>query len=408
MYKYNSANGWSDQLTEYNNQQVTYDEIGNIITIGSNTFTWANGRELTSYFNDTINVSYKYNINGIRTSKIVNGIEHKYYVEGNKIIFEDINGTILYYLYNGNDVIGFKYNENMYYYIKNIFGDIISIIDSNHQTIVTYQYDSFGKITSIIDNSNNQIGNINPFRYRSYYYDEETELYYLNKRYYNPTFGRFINIDKYISTGTSIIGNNMYTYCNNNFINMKDENGDFPWIAAVVLVGASLLLSGCTTKNNKSGKPDKDIAKLPDLDRNKAKKEEYNCYGNAIGKKAAIDPTGYKQGESTRTTFNRVKKDVGEKNIRELSSVNDPIAKDENLVALKNGEYDYHFIVKIDGIWYNKPGPSELIVNEHQLNVIAKKWYGRYKNSKGNIQTNKALVYDDETIYFAIKKEWDE
>ena len=90
-YQY-SNNNWEDQLTKFNDINITYDEIGNPITIGNNiTLSWINGRSLNSYVDGAKNldISYKYNIDGIRTSKIVNGIETKYYLENSNIIYEE-------------------------------------------------------------------------------------------------------------------------------------------------------------------------------------------------------------------------------------------------------------------------------------------------------------------------------
>ena len=118
-----------------------------------------------------------------------------------------------------------KYNNEVYYYIKNGQNDIIGILDNNYNKIVEYIYDSWGNILEIKDNSNNNIGIINPFRYRSYYYDNETKLYYLNSRYYNPLWGRFINCDGIINDD-EIVGCNLYTYCNNNAITLVDPTGE--------------------------------------------------------------------------------------------------------------------------------------------------------------------------------------
>ncbi len=90
----------------------------------------------------------------------------------------------------------------------------------------------------------------NPFRYRSYYYDFETNLYYLNSRYYDPEIGRFINADDIASLNISQIaqnGLNLYAYCLNNPVNQIDENGDLPkwlkklfgWIVAIFVVVAA-------------------------------------------------------------------------------------------------------------------------------------------------------------------------
>ncbi len=104
------------------------------------------------------------------------------------IIFEKRNNDIIYYIYDIDGVLGFKYNENVYFYLKNMQDDVIGILNENGEKIVTYEYDSWGDLISIKDSNgseiidNNHIGKINPIRYRSYYYDEETGLYYLNNR----------------------------------------------------------------------------------------------------------------------------------------------------------------------------------------------------------------------------------
>lgn len=233
-YEYNNTN-WEDQLTKFNNEIITYDEIGNPLTIGNNiTLNWINGRQLNTYTDSNNTINYKYNKDGIRISKTINNVETKYYLEGSNIILEKTGNDVLYYMYNDvSDLVGFKYNDNIYYYIKNIQNDIIGILDSNYNVIVKYTYDSWGNILSIIDNNGNDISdnnthiaNINPFRYRSYYYDKETKLYYLNSRYYDPLWGRFINADGILVNNNSLLGYNLYLYALNNFINFIDSHGN--------------------------------------------------------------------------------------------------------------------------------------------------------------------------------------
>ena len=153
---------------------------------------------------------------------------------------------MIYYIRNNIEgLIGFYYNQEKYYYIKNNLEDITGILDSNYNLVASYTYDSWGNIISIrdsngLDISTNEthIANINPYRYRSYYYDIETNLYYLNSRYYNPQWGRFLNADGIIGSSSSILGNNLYNYCYNHPIGKKDFNG----FAAMDL--ASILISG--------------------------------------------------------------------------------------------------------------------------------------------------------------------
>ncbi len=141
---------------------------------------------------------------------------------------------MLYYIRDDvGSLIGMKYNEDVYYYIKNLQEDIIGIKDANFNLVATYEYDSWGKILSIKDSNGieitdtKHIAHINPFRYRSYYYDEETGLYYLKSRYYNPVWGRFLNADSYAGVNNSILGYNLYIYSNNNPINYSDDTGQF-------------------------------------------------------------------------------------------------------------------------------------------------------------------------------------
>lgn len=226
-YEYNNLN-WKDQLTNFNDIELTYDSIGNPLTIGNDTLTWINGRQLSSYNNNI----YKYNHNSVRTSKIVNGIETKYYTVGTSIIFEKTNNNVIYYMRNDvDDLIGFKYDDKSYYYVKNLQDDVIGILDENNNLIVNYQYDSWGNILSITDNVGNvivdtsHIGIINPYRYRSYYYDKETNLYYLNNRYYSPLLKRFLNADSIIGANQDVMSYNLYAYCGNNPIMYLDSEG---------------------------------------------------------------------------------------------------------------------------------------------------------------------------------------
>ena len=136
------------------------------------------------------------------------------------------------------------------YYIfeKNLQGDITAVYDEYGGIIVEYTYDAWGNVSEYVyDTTSN--GQYNSFRYRGYFYDEDTELYYLNSRYYDPAIGRFLNPDIYVNANGDLTGFNMYAYCSNNPVMYMDPIGK--WVleillAAILIVTTPLVLSGCS------------------------------------------------------------------------------------------------------------------------------------------------------------------
>jgi len=190
--------------------------------------TWEKGRQLKSFDDNT----YTYNANGIRTSKTVNGFKHTYTLDVTKILRETWGDNILIPLYDNEDsVCGILYNDTPYYFLKNLQGDIIAITNQNGQTIAKYRYDAWGVCTIVADTSDVSIATINPFRYRSYYYDPEIGMYYLQSRYFDPTIGRFLNGDDANCLGAEMTFTscNVYSYCVNDPINLADFAGRFSW-----------------------------------------------------------------------------------------------------------------------------------------------------------------------------------
>ncbi|MFA7376177.1 MAG: hypothetical protein WCZ13_01615, partial [Acholeplasmataceae bacterium] len=133
--------------------------------------------------------------------KNINGVETKYYLQGTNIIAEEKNGQTIHYIYNEqNQLVGFEHQQSKYFYVRDLLGVIRNIIDINGKIVVTYKYDAWGN-HKVYDSSNAEntsssfVGNINPFRYKGYYYDVETGWYlYLQRRtFYLSFLGRYIN-----------------------------------------------------------------------------------------------------------------------------------------------------------------------------------------------------------------------
>ena len=236
------TSGWLDQLRYVTIDGVTYNVSGyDVIGNPSNYMDYYINYEQRSIKSITstdnlIDLHFSYNANGIRTKKydVYRGIEINYILDGSKILKESrSDGKVLNYFYDqSGSIIEFKYDNSHYYYVKNLQNDIIGITNSNGNLIVKYVYDAYGNIVSINDTSGINLGRINPFRFKSYYYDEETKLYYLNSRYYDPLIGRFINADDIGMLAEDEL--NLYSYCTNNPITNADPSGYAWWIIGAI------------------------------------------------------------------------------------------------------------------------------------------------------------------------------
>ncbi len=233
---------WGDLLTAYDGQTITYDAIGNPLSDGTWTYTWEHGRQLASMSDGSTTWSYEYDANGLRTKRTNGTKTYEYYYTGGQLTVLKRSGqsSIWFYYDASGTPYALYYEGAYYYYMTNAQGDVVAIVDSNGNPKVYYQYDAWGNELYCTGSMSSTLGNDNPLRYRGYVYDEETGLYYLQSRYYNPQPGRFINIDGYIATGQGILGNNMFTYCNNNPVNMLDPNGEFPWWTLLVLCAVAI------------------------------------------------------------------------------------------------------------------------------------------------------------------------
>ena len=231
--------GWKDQLVSVNGTPLTYDENGNLLTYGEKTYSWSHGTRLESIQDGENEYSYIYDENGTRFSKTVNGTTTQFAYLGGRLMAQKTGEDVFFFQCGAGGVpLGFVYNGVQYFYITNQLGDIIGITDATGKAIVEYSYDEWGNPIQTITRDNtaeqNKIAEINPLRYRGYYYDTETGYYYLQSRYYNPEWGRFLSPDAfgYIDNSTCL-GFNAYIYCTNNPVMFVDYTGYYPKLSEV-------------------------------------------------------------------------------------------------------------------------------------------------------------------------------
>ena len=237
-YEYTDTS-WKDKLTKINGDNITYDANGNPLTYRDGmSMTWKNGRQLATLTNGDTSISYGYDSDSVRTTKTVNGVKYTYAYLNGQLLYETRGDAKFYYSYDANGILyNVRYTltdggtEYSYYYTHNSRGDIVGIYNGVGELKAHYEYDAWGNVISITDNNGNaitnpnHIGNLNPFRYRGYYQDTETGLYYLMSRYYDPITHRFINADGYFQSGTSILDANTFAYCGNNPVLNVDPLG---------------------------------------------------------------------------------------------------------------------------------------------------------------------------------------
>ena len=198
--------------------------------------------------------AYSYGADGVRTQKTVDGVTTEYYTVGGKLLAEKTGDRVLTFYYDDQGApVSVELNGTRYYYCLNLQGDVVGLYSSTGAQVVSYTYDPWGKLLNITDTSGTDIGAINPLRYRGYYYDTETGFYFLQSRYYDPTVGRFINADGYVSTGQGISGYNMFAYCGNDPVNRADDNGEFWHIVGGAVIGATISIVMKIVTNVASG-----------------------------------------------------------------------------------------------------------------------------------------------------------
>ena len=281
-----TANGTTkDVLYEGQSQTSDLPASGNPITYYNGkdyAFTWTKGRQLASATMDGKQVSYTYDMSGVRSGKQVYTTSNQrtttytYTTLSGKVMRQqwetrNSDDTVyqamqsLEFVYDdGNQPFAMIYKHGqtteLYYYVLNAQGDVIALLNANGALVASYNYGAWGNY-SVHDKdgkkntSTSFIGHINPLRYRGYYYDRETRLYYLQSRYYDFANCRFINADTFATTDANgFLSANMFAYCENNPIGNSDPDGEFlnTFIGAATGAALGAVLALVTGENVKA------------------------------------------------------------------------------------------------------------------------------------------------------------
>ncbi|EJQ78680.1 YD repeat (Two copies) [Bacillus toyonensis] len=247
-----------NQLTKFGNETLTYDANGNRTSDEKYTYTWNEADQLTSITKQgesTPFAKYKYDDDGRRIEKEVNGQVIRYFYDGDSInpLYEtDANGTILrQYVYGVNGVrVAMKSQGQTLYYHYNPHGDVIAMTDASGSVVAKYEYDAWG---NVLKSEATGIAAENPFGYTGYMYDKEIGMYYLMARYYHPTQGVFLSVDPDPGDEDDPITQNGYTYGDNNPVMMVDPDGHVAWWVAGAGIGAAFEVGGYLWRNRKKG-----------------------------------------------------------------------------------------------------------------------------------------------------------
>jgi RHS repeat-associated protein len=223
-YVYDSAN----KLTDVNGVKYTYDKNGNLLSDGNKTYTYNALNQLIEVKDKDGKViaQYEYDDEGKRIRSVTSKGTINYFYDGDQVLYETDQNNKLIAEYTYNDAgqpVSMDKDGKRYYYHYNAHGDVIALTDESGNIVAQYHYDAWGNIIS----QEGPMASENPYRYAGYRYDEETNMYYLLARYYNPSIQRFISVDPQSGKLDNPITQNQYVYANNNPIMFVDPDGNF-------------------------------------------------------------------------------------------------------------------------------------------------------------------------------------
>ena len=238
-------NQWKDLLTAYNGKTISSDAVGNMTSDGTWTYTWEHGKQLAGQSKSGTTISYAYGADGMRLKKTVGSTTYTYAYNGSLLTnVASSAGQNVHIRYDSEGKpVHMQYNKDgdEYYYMLDAQGNVVGLVDGSGKLVVEYTYDAWGQLLSMTGSRANDLGKANPLRYRSYVYDDETGMYYLGSRYYNPTMCRFINADSVSvvhEANGKLTDKNLFAYCDNNPVMRKDGGGEFWSVLAGAVIGA--------------------------------------------------------------------------------------------------------------------------------------------------------------------------
>lgn len=246
---------WKDRLSSYNGNTITYDAAGNPIKYGNTTYVWSGKQLIEIQPGDGTKTQFSYDADGLRTQKRQYNTDGKldYYVDyvwqngkltqqvmtlmgynadGSTVKIRPIN-TKFVYDGNSDQPTACFVGEMQMLFVRNLQGDIIAVVNADGEVLVNFTYDAWGNVESTVSEGQEEglatlIPLFCPLTYRGYNYDFTTGLYYLQSRYYNPEWGRFMNVDDtsiLLATQGETHNANLFAYCSNNPVNRADYTG---------------------------------------------------------------------------------------------------------------------------------------------------------------------------------------